>query len=69
MPSKKERKVFGIALAAKRGEHPVESLRGAAKHLFKTMSEKELASYVEAKPPTPAKTSAKPTYKRQARSW
>lgn len=49
-------KAFGIALAAKRGELPVEQLRGAAKHLYKTMSESELAAYASnptEQPPKP----------------
>ena len=41
--SKKQQKAAGAALAAKRGEAPERSLRGASKQMAETMSEKQLA--------------------------
>jgi hypothetical protein len=40
--SDKQRKAAGMALSAKRGKASVESLKGAAKDMYETMSEKEL---------------------------
>ncbi len=40
--SKKQQMAAGAALAAKRGEKPESSLRGASKEMTKSMSEKEL---------------------------
>ncbi len=40
--SKKQQMAAGAALAAKRGEKPESSLRGASKEMAKSMSEKEL---------------------------
>ncbi|HYG91477.1 MAG TPA: DUF3008 family protein [Azospirillum sp.] len=40
--SKKQQMAAGAALAAKRGEKPGSSLRGASKEMAKSMSEKEL---------------------------
>jgi len=43
--SKSQQSAFGMALAAKRKEIPIEALKGAAKQLYRTMSEGELAEY------------------------
>lgn len=40
--SKKQQMAAGAALAAKRGDTPASSLRGASKEMAKSMSEKEL---------------------------
>ena len=40
--SKKQQMAAGAALAAKRGEKPKSSLRGASKEMVRSMSEKEL---------------------------
>ena len=40
--SKKQQMAAGAALAAKRGETPESSLRGASKQMATSMSEKEL---------------------------
>ncbi|HEV7371049.1 DUF3008 family protein [Arenibaculum sp.] len=40
--SKKQQMAAGAALAAKRGEKPKSSLRGASKDMVESMSEKEL---------------------------
>jgi len=40
--SKKQQMAAGAALAAKRGETPKSSLRGASKGMAESMSEKEL---------------------------
>jgi len=40
--SKKQQMAAGAALAAKRGEKPKSSLRGASKGMAKSMSQKEL---------------------------
>jgi hypothetical protein len=40
--SKKQQMAAGAALAAKRGEAPKSSLKGASKSMAKSMSEKEL---------------------------
>ncbi|WP_207460502.1 DUF3008 family protein [Azospirillum sp. SYSU D00513] len=40
--SKKQQMASGAALAAKRGDKPASSLRGASKEMAKLMSEKEL---------------------------
>jgi hypothetical protein len=40
--SKKQQMAAGAALAAKRGEAPRASLKGASKDMAKSMSEKEL---------------------------
>lgn len=40
--SKKQQMAAGAALAAKRGEKPKSSLRGASRSMVKSMSEKEL---------------------------
>ena len=40
--SKKQQMAAGAALAAKRGEQPESTLRGASKDMAKSMSEKEL---------------------------
>ena len=44
MPAKSaaQQKAAGAALAAKRGERPKSSLKGASKSMAKSMSEKEL---------------------------
>lgn len=40
--SKAQQKAAGAALAAKRGEQKVSSLKGASKGMYESMSEKEL---------------------------
>lgn len=40
--SKAQQKAAGAALAAKRGEQPVDSLQGASQEMYDTMSEDEL---------------------------
>ena len=40
---------FNLAYAAKKGTVAKESLRGAAKHLFNTLSEEELSVYTKPK--------------------
>ena len=47
--SKAQQSVFAMALAARRGDIPVESLRGAAKHLYndKTLSRADLKEYAK----------------------
>ncbi len=40
--SKAQQKAAGAALAAKRGEQPKSSLRGASKQMYESMDEKEL---------------------------
>lgn len=40
--SKAQQKAAGAALAAKRGEQKVSSLKGASKSMYDSMSEKEL---------------------------
>jgi hypothetical protein len=49
MPAKSEdqRRAAGAALAAKRGETPVSSLKGAAKQMYHGMSEKELRDFAK----------------------
>lgn len=53
--SKKQQMAAGAALAAKRGEAKVSSLKGASKGMYESMSEKELdkmASVKRSKLPT-----------------
>lgn len=40
--SKAQQKAAGAALAAKRGEQDVSSLKGASKSMYQSMTEKEL---------------------------
>ena len=40
--SKAQQKAAGAALAAKRGDQDVSSLKGASKSMYRSMSEKEL---------------------------
>ena len=47
--SKKQQMAAGAALAAKRGEQPESSLRGASKEMARSMSEKELREMASAK--------------------
>jgi hypothetical protein len=47
--SKKQQMAAGAALAAKRGERPKSSLRGASKQMASSMSEKELHRMASAK--------------------
>ncbi|MDQ2103129.1 DUF3008 family protein [Azospirillum isscasi] len=47
--SKKQQMAAGAALAAKRGEQPESSLRGASKEMAKSMSEKELRDMASTK--------------------
>jgi hypothetical protein len=47
--SKKQQMAAGAALAAKRGEAPKSSLKGASKSMAKSMSEKELKKMASTK--------------------
>jgi len=49
--SKPQQSPFGIALAARRGDIPPESLEGSAKLLFrdKTLTNEQLSDYAETK--------------------
>lgn len=40
--SKKQQMAAGIALSAKRGEKPVDSLKGASRQMHNSISQKEL---------------------------
>ncbi len=69
MPEKNEapQGAFGIALAARRGDIPPESLKGSAKVLFqdKTLTNEQLSDYAETKP----NTSQKRQFGRQHRTY
>jgi len=43
--SKSQQRAAGIALAAKRGEIPVSKLKGAARSMFNSMTEKQLREF------------------------
>lgn len=49
MPAKSEaqRKAAGAALAAKRGKRKKESLKGASKSMYESMSTEELKKYAK----------------------
>ncbi|WP_448204269.1 DUF3008 family protein [Azospirillum sp. sgz302134] len=47
--SKKQQMAAGAALAAKRGEKPESSLRGASKEMAKSMTEEELRDLASTK--------------------
>jgi hypothetical protein len=47
--SKQQQKAAGAALAAKRGEVPKSSLKGASRQMEKSMSEEELQRMASAK--------------------
>jgi hypothetical protein len=47
--SKKQQMAAGAALAAKRGDAPKSSLKGASKSMAKSMSEKELKKMASTK--------------------
>lgn len=47
--SKAQQKAAGAALAAKRGETKVSSLKGASKQMYESMSEKQLEEFAETK--------------------
>jgi Protein of unknwon function (DUF3008) len=47
--SKKQQMAAGAALAAKRGEKPKSSLKGASKEMAKSMSAKQLEDFAETK--------------------
>jgi len=49
MPAQSEdqRQAAGAALAAKRGEKPVSSLKGASKQMFDSMSEAQLRDFAK----------------------
>ncbi len=47
--SKVQKKAAGMALAAKRGELSPKVLRGSAREMYKTMSEKQLRDYAKTK--------------------
>jgi hypothetical protein len=43
--SKAQQKAAGAALSAKRGERPKSSLKGASRHMVKSMSEEQLEEF------------------------
>lgn len=47
--SKKQQSAFGMALAARRGDIPPESLKGAARKLYKdsSLSDNQIADYTK----------------------
>ena len=47
--SKKQQMAAGAALAAKRGEQSMSSLKGASKQMAKSMSEKQLKDFASTK--------------------
>ena len=47
--SKAQQKAAGAALAAKRGEEPKSSLKGASKQMEESMSEKQLEEFAGTK--------------------
>lgn len=47
--SKAQQEAAGTALAAKRGEIPVSRLRGSAKQMFNSMTERQLKDFAETK--------------------
>lgn len=47
--SKAQQKAAGAALAAKRGETPVSTLKGASKSMYASMSEKQLDEFASTK--------------------
>lgn len=47
--SKKQQMAAGAALAAKRGERSKSSLRGASRHMAKSMSQKQLREFAKTK--------------------
>jgi Protein of unknwon function (DUF3008) len=47
--SKAQQKAAGAALAAKRGETPVNQLKGASKSMYESMSEKQLDEFASTK--------------------
>jgi hypothetical protein len=47
--SKAQQRAAGAALSAKRGETPVDELRGASRDMYDSMSEQELEEFAETK--------------------
>ena len=47
--SKKQQMAAGAALAAKRGERPMDSLKGASRQMAESMSEQQLEEFAETK--------------------
>jgi Protein of unknwon function (DUF3008) len=47
--SKKQQMAAGAALAAKRGERPVSSLKGASRQMAQSMNEKQLEEFAHTK--------------------
>lgn len=43
--SKAQQRAAGMALAARRGEIPADELKGAAREMFETMTEKQLEEF------------------------
>lgn len=54
--SKAQQQAAGVALSARRGEIPVDSLKGASKSMYDSMSERELEEMAS------TKTKRKPTH-------
>ena len=63
--SKSQQNAFGVALAARRGDIPPESLEGSAKLLFrdKTLTDNQLSDYAETKTDLPQKRQFGRTHK------
>ena len=57
--SRKQQMAAGAALAAKRGETPTSSLKGASRQMAKSMSEAELKKMASAKRKTLPKRASK----------
>jgi hypothetical protein len=47
--SKKQQMAAGAALAAKRDERPISSLKGASRQMAQSMSEKQLEEFAQTK--------------------
>ena len=47
--SKAQQKAAGAALSAKRGDTKVSELKGAAREMYETMSERQLEDFAETK--------------------
>jgi len=45
--SRQQQQAAGMALAAKRGQKKPSELKGAAKEMYKSMSQKQLKEYAE----------------------
>jgi hypothetical protein len=68
--SQAQQSAMAVALAAKRGKLDPDKLKGAAKHLYKTMSASELEEYASTKRKglPPHKGARRPSRMRKSRS-